>query len=380
MDLTSLLARHPGVTLFDPARDEKEAFKIFESIPMRLPGLNLIYDRSPEFSALLKAQAPEHQTFVARSSTRMLGFASVSWGPRFVNGEEKIVSYIGDLRVVPNKEALSTFKNFYPDLLRTAQTEWKIDYHLTGILSDNKYAIKSLVNSPDKNQFHYHDLGTTTMVNVLSAKPLSSLLSSQLKVEKISVANSLPEEILEFMSSEEKKKLFGFNLNQQEWTRRIATWKGLSDSSIYIHRNLNGIRAVCIPWSVSSIKRMKVSKMKTWARLSLLIPEVFGVAVPKDGEDLKVPYLTHLYFAPDSSLTEKARIISQFIRELKKEAWARKSTFISFDDSWGIHKTKELNRFFLQTTGVNFYGVTLKGEELPDSFKNQKIGFEMSLA
>jgi hypothetical protein len=382
LDITQLLKNYPGVELFDEVCDQEEAFQIFTMIPMKLPGLNLIYDRSPTFLSLLKAQAPEFQTFIGRHEGKMLGFASLAWGPRWLKEEKKIVSYIGDLRVVPVKEAKAMWKQFYPALLDCSKEVFGIDYHLTAVLSDNKFALKSLVEEGRKRSFKYHPLKPTTMVNILSKNPLSPYpaLRPQEHIRKISVMSSEMEKVLTFMDQSERKKIFGHCLKESEWARRLKTWDGLQESSLYLFENEKGLRATCLPWSANALKRLKVNSMKGWLKAGLVLPRLLGLPFPKNDEALKIVYLTHLYFAEDVTDEERALILNQFIQEMRTQDWIKKATFISYADPWGIHRHRLMKKFFLQKTPVNLYAVTREGESLSFPYAGEDVGFEMSLA
>lgn len=379
MDLRDFIKDYPGYDFFDQKKDQQEAFQIFEMIPMRLPGFKLIYDRTPEFSALLQAQAEKFLTFVYKIDHKLQGFASLSWGPRYLNGEKKTVSYIGDLRMKPVRPIISSWKSFYPSLLKNAEKILGIDYHLTAILSDNKLAIRSLVEGK-KNPFKYHFLNEITMVNIIGKKPLKILPRPKAKFKKVALNDSKIADILKFMDQREKEKIFGFCLLDSEWNRRLKHWPKLSDAKVFVFENEKGIQATCIPWSVSEIKRMKVTDMSKWLKASLLLPRLLGFSLPVEGEPLKVPYLTHLYFSPETTVEEKATYLAFFLSEAKNEIWAMDAHFITFADSWGIHKTPLFKKYWLQTTTVNIYAVTHENRTIPDSFKGRDIGFEMSLA
>ena len=380
MDLNDFLDDFPGVSIFNKARDEAEALKIFEAAPMKLPGLDLIYDRSPEFSSLLRAQGPSHQTFVARHRGKMIGFASLSWGPRYVNGKIRTVSYIGDLRILPVREASLLIRKFYPALLDYARKYWGVDYHLTSILSDNKLALNSLVRETGMKKFKYQLLREVKMVNVLGKKPFKKVQAGLGKIERVPVTGAESREILSFMDALEQKKLFGFCLAESEWSRRLTTWPGLSTSTFLTYKTELGLRASCLPWAVTELKRLKVGQMRPWLKTSLLIPRLFGFKLPENGEALRIPYLTHLYFAEDCTPSEKAQILVSFIQEVKSLSWARSSTFISFEDPEEVHRAPEFSFYFTQVTRVGLYGVTREDTSIDVKVDGSGLGFEMALA
>ncbi len=379
MDLDKALADFPGLSLFNEERDNQDTLTIFETIPMKLPGMNLVYDRSPKFRSLLDCQSDQWLTLMGRVDGRALGFASLSWGPRYVNGEIKNVSYLGDLRVLPVKEASSIWKNFYPILLDYSRENLKIDYHLTAILADNKFAIKALVAENPKRKFKYHPLNSTTMINVLGTKPFM-LSKSALKVERISVKDAVKEGLIDFMDREEKKKLFGYDFKHSEWKRRLKSWPLIENFEFFVIRDRNGIRGLSLPWSISPIKRMRVEKMKNALKVLFKGLSLLGLTLPKDGESLKIPYLTHLTFHPEAKNSERAEMVSAFIQETKKLPWAKGAHFISFDDSWNLCSEKFLTPYILQKTQVNLYAVTSVNETIPLEFAGVTLGFEMVLA
>jgi hypothetical protein len=375
------LSLRENIKLIAPLRflqnsDQEELFRIFEASPMKLPGLNLIYDRSPDLTTLLKCQAPQHETIIGEIDNLILGLASLSWGPRYVFGEKQSISYLGDLRTVRDHRAGLIWKGFFPLFLDGVKASG-IQHVLTGILADNAFAIKSLTKRKE-NEFQYHYLQQLSMVNVLGQKPFHSR-SKVHKVQKTPSVSTHAQRLVSFIDQREKGKLFGQCLLDGEWQRRLDVWPDFKLSHIYSIENTKGIRAICIPWSVNKAKRMKAQNIRWWFSLSLNWLKIFGIKIPKVNEALEVAYLTHLHFAKDTSIEERAELLDALIQEVKKEPWIRKASFISFADGQGIHKENKFKKYATQSTPVNLYLVTKKDETIPSNLLNQDISFEMAL-
>ena len=123
-------------------------------------------------------------------------------------------------------------------------------------------------------------------------------------IRKITVAAATSEGILDFMDSLEKKKLFGYCLKDDEWQRRIEAWPKFKDSSVFVYEDAKGIRATCVPWSISPIKRMRAEKVKRIMTWSFGTGRLLGLPLPPEGSPLRIPYLTHPSFAEDTTLPE----------------------------------------------------------------------------
>lgn len=375
MSLKDILPLIPPLRFLEK-RDHEELFRLFEASPMKLPGLNLIYDRSPDLTTLLDCQAPHHLTIVGEEDQRLLGLASLSWGKRYVFGEKQTASYLGDLRTVRDRKAGLIWKGFFTKFLDGIKQSG-IQHVVSGVLADNAFAMKSLVERDD-NEFKYHYLQQLMMVNFLGQKPLQSKKNAY-KVNMTPVQSAQAERLVSFMDQREKEKMFGYCLTDGEWQRRLEIWPDFNLAKIYSIETEKGIRATCIPWSVNKAKRMKAQDIRWWFSLSMNWLKVFGIKIPKENEALDIAYLTHLNFAPDASVDEKAILLDAMIQEMRKEKWIKNSSFISYADQNNLYQQDLFKKYALQTTKVNLYLVTKRDETISSNFLNQDVSFEMAL-
>lgn len=375
MDLVDLLQRQDRIIPYEKSQHEEAIFNLLDSKPMKLPGMDLIYDRRPNFEDLLSIQAQNIQSFVGVKSKQLLGFFSISWGSRYYNGEEKIVSYIGDFRTQHPRQAATLWRQFYPAFISKTRQQG-IDYHLTAILKDNKIAIKNLVESGKDLGFHYNFIKTTHMINILGKIPFLGTAKT------INILNATVDDeaaLIEFLDKENKNKIFGFCFKHSEWNFRKMKWPSFELKNFKLVKSTEGkIIAVCLPWSPSVYKRMIAKNVGFFMKSFLLLLRLFKVNVPQENKAIETLYLTHLTFASDLSRDQKAKILYSFVMDMFRQ---KILTFhmISYADEEQLAKSHVMKCFFQQDTPVNFYVVRANDQMELKFPEDSQLGFEMAL-
>jgi hypothetical protein len=362
----------PEVRLMQSS-DQKAMYELSRLSPMRLPGLDLVYDRSPDFQSLLKCQSKNFETYVSYAGEELLGHASISWKNRLVNGEKKGVAYLGDLRMRKRRESARVWREFYQVLLSDEfRKNNNIDYFLTAVLADNKVAIKNLTQSRN-NKFRYHLLGKLMMVNILGRTPFS------LKKDPHYEVSDWIGEINSHNWDQFEEKEFSYLWKEDEEEYRLNNWAHYSSYNWMkvIDKNEKLI-LITHPWSPSSCKRMTLDN-QDW-KMGLLLKLAQGLGLPslKEGDHLETLYLTGLHFSKSTNNKQRASALAQLIRfELDKPT---RPHMISFADSDGLHREPPIRKNFLMNkTEVLLFQVT-RVDESPLLLKSGiPIEFEMAL-
>ncbi|MFN9066778.1 MAG: hypothetical protein ACK5V3_06085 [Bdellovibrionales bacterium] len=353
--------------------DQEAMFELSRLSPMKLPGLDLIYDRSPDFQNLLNCQSSQFETYVSYLAGELLGHASISWKTRLVNGEKKGVAYLGDLRMRKRRESARVWREFYQVILSDEyRKKNNIDYYLTAVLADNKVAIKNLTQSRN-NKFSYHLLGKQMMVNILGINPFSIFKDNNHEVSE------WVGEINSYNWDQFEEKEFSYLWKEDEDQYRKKNWNQYTSREwMKVNDQNEKIILITHPWAPTICKRMTLDNLDWKMAVFLKAARLFGLPSLNEGSYLDTLYLTGLHFSKMTSRKQKASALAQLIREeLKRSA---RPHMISFADSENLHREPQIRKnFLLNKTEVLLFQVT-RTDEAPVKFKDSlPIEFEMAL-
>lgn len=390
MDIEKVFSKNP---LLAHLKKEEYAsvFDIFESSPMKVGGLDLVYDRSPNFEELLDCQSEHHYTFVVRREERIRALGSVSWGPRFVQHHQEAttkklnVSYAGDFRALFEREAAVAWRRFYSDLMDVIFTSSEFGpskYLLTAVLKDNEIALRNIVQHGRKQiKFTYDLLKEIQMVNFFFRKPWAFRRAPADWVVKRPVATE-EKPWREWLASQHQQMNFGYDFSEapgNEWDRRKTVWPEWNFRNFLSVYNEHEQRVLMtMPWAPTAAKRMRVTSGTFGAKALYKAFRWVGFNSPTVGETFKTLYLTHFCFSKESTIEERRNGLLALLEYLRSQRVFERYNMVSFADQWNLVDGPEFAAYFVQKTGVNLYLVR-RPEDEPTLFSEADIDFEMAL-
>lgn len=374
MDLKDFLREYPQLKLFESTRDNEQVLNLMATSPMRLGAIDLLYDRSPEFQALLKAQGERYLTLLSTSPEgTVTGCFSLSTSIKYIHGVKKVCAYIGDFRTNGSRKVAVLWRTEYQRILKIFQSEEllaKPEYFLTAVLKKNKEAVRNLVGGKKDFGFYYHLLCEKKMVNVIGRWPLSA--KSEYEVQTL--AEEDHPAIKAFLNNNEKKKQFGSVFDDSYadcWSYRQKNWSDMDlNQFLIIKDQQEKIVACCLLWNPKKLKRMSISRMSGFLKKVIKFFNKLGMNLPTQGQSLDTVYLTHLNI--DKSLNTEA-VVSSFLNTAF-DLFPR-AHMISFADEYDV--SSRLDDYIKQITEVLLYEVSTN--KLPSFKSEDKISFEMSL-
>jgi hypothetical protein len=375
LDLNSLLTCLKNGFLVDHTHNS-EILNYFDQEPMSGKSLQLRYTRSPDFFKYLSFQANDYFVFARRNAKQKIDcLGTLHLRPGYINGKVESVGYLGDLRITPTKENVKEWRFFLSHLVNKASEvdEFKGTRHFVmAIIDDNYLAQRALIRST-KNSFTCEPIAKYEMVNILGRKPWRfGLKSKNNLVTRLATASDVSS-LEMFLERESKKIPFGYVFKNGELSRRLKAWPGLSVRSFVIVEKENTILGCAALWSPSPFKKIIVEKLP-W-RLKLfrkLLP------FPKERNELKLSYVTHLQIATELNSVSKGEVVESLFESL----WQKKSEpLMAFCDFKSNSLSPFLKRYFLQKVPMTLYSV--RGLNTPElglsDLKNGLAGFEMAL-
>ena len=384
LPLADFLSRYPDTRLATAA-DNARLLELFDTAPMQTSSFDVRYHRSPDFFRLLAHQAERSFVIVTETAAGALaGVATLSLRPGWMNGQPTTIGALGDLRVKLHRAAVPRWRRVFADLLTHAPaieeladcTQW-----FTAVLDDNRRGRRSLEARGDDAP-RLVPLAPFTMRNLVARLPLPRARHRPAHLRIRRAQPSDREALAAFFESENRGLALGF---RGELDRRLARWEGLSIEAFVYAADAQGIVACVAPWSPSPVKQTVVSRVPTALRwLGAFTSRLPGprVRIPRAGEPLRMPYLTHLTFA--ARLDDRARasvfraLLDRLFDEWTDADWH--CVALCDFDAWRLGRV--LRDFVQQTVPITVYAVLPPGGS-PDALAAMRGGgppaFEMAM-
>ena len=140
----------------------------------------------------------------------------------------------------------------------------------------------------------------------------------------------------------------------------------------------NGQLIACVlPWSPTSIKRMKVSRVAGLMKWATRILRWTGLASVKEDQSIETLYLTHLAFDPCLGTDVRAEVVSSIVHFIFANRRMYQFHMISVAD--GSQKLAPVLKrsFLVQRTLIRLFQVSTNPR--PDYSGDEQVGFEMAL-
>ena len=383
MKLQDIISKYPNLRLATQ-EDNQLILNFFETTAMKGKGLQLSYQRSPDFFKFLKCQSEKYFVIIGENDQKQIcGLGTLVIRPGMIQGKKTNVGYLGDLRIKPDKKVAIQYRKFYGDFITHAsQIEdfYGCQFFLTAILEKNKEAIRSLVENT-KNPFQYIPYSSYKMINIHS-----SMQFFKTKTEiGLEVGFAKPEELDEiklFLFEENKKRAYGFiytDSNYDELNYRLDNWDGLNLSDFVCVKHLGRIVSLCSLWSPASSKKIIVEYMPWYLRCYFFIQSIMK-SVPKVGAELKVLYMNNLSFKEELTKDQMhiyMNMMVDFILSSKKFNGYHSLAYSDFEENSLLEGLK--NKMYVATE-LRLYIVKPRELEFQvESVGKKPPGFEMSL-
>ncbi len=338
-------------------KENLEILRFFHSMTMDTPSMSLRYDRGDDFFAYLYQQCEKNFVITMKNDDGSIhGLGSISLIRHYINGRSEVCAYLGDLRISPklSSRVRVKWKSCYAEVISKFSEidEFEgVRYLYSAILDDNLAAMKSLLKNNDR--IIYHPLTPYETINIYGKNPLLNISKSNLQIQDVNF-----EQVKHLLFGEMKSEGFHYDFSNSEFSeldRRLRTWNNFSHNSFMaVTRSSGEVVATCAPW-ICDTKKLVVTRISGFYKfLGNRIFPLFGIPKMKEGDEIKILYLTHLTFKDDLTAIERTRALSLMINQVLK---TRRSDFhlVSFFKypCWDLGKLP----FFYQSTKATLYQV-----------------------
>lgn len=384
MRLDDLLSRHPGVRRAGPA-DNPRLLDFFEAAPMRTTGFDVRYRRRPDFFRLLRLQGDRAHVVVGEEPDGTLaGVGTLSLRPGFVHGRPTTVGYLGDLRVRPGRVRSALWRRVFAEILAHAHEIEELadcEHWITAILDDNTSARRAL-DRRRPGAPRLVTLARFAMRNLVARLPLPR---RRARTRPWRVFRATPADapaLAAFLDAVNRGRPLGFRDGLEE---RLSRWEGLVIGDFVCASDAAGLVACVAPWSAAPVKQTQVSRVPAGLRalgaLAALVPGR-PVRVPRSGEPLRAPTLTHLAFADRLGAADRVAVfralLDRVFERRRVEAWHCVS--LCDFEAWGLGRG--LSDFVQHAVPITLYAVVPPGRSTAPAEALRTTGppaFEMAL-
>lgn len=389
MTLSDVLKEFPEIRISNPKciHDNQKILEFYNQIQMNSSEFNIKFDRGDLYFRFLNFQSSKYYTFILENDDHKIeGISAMVFFPFILDGQKVEIGYLGDLRIKKNRTSKTQWKDVFHRVIGNAQNIEEIHhcpFFIASIIDSNNQAIKSMMDP--KLPYSFHPVWNYQMTSLVAPKPIISRLLNPRDNFNINPCSLDDIELKSFFDNSNHQKKFSQLLDSKELKRRELNWDNYQGLYTVKDSDTGQILATFSPWSSSSGRKIIVDRVPKKLKKASTFLKLFGVHLPKEGEEMKILYITHLVFNQSIPQTQYSLIINAIVNFIKENKMDKNQDFIAFaedrsEKSPGILSQILEKRYFIQKTPTTLYQVLPQGELKQLLPKGQKPYFEMALA
>jgi hypothetical protein len=256
--------------------------------------IRLAFTREPDAFAASAVMGHRHATIIAREKTSGEPVGMCEWSARrsYIDGEARLLAYLGGLRVAPtHRHRLRVIKGGFQAVRTLLHREPATPYALTAIASDNAVALRLLgANLPGMPAYVPVESFSTFALRPCRAAPSPIHVEPATHEDLPAIAVCLSRTYCQYQFA-------------PAWTARDladpSLCKDLRPDSFLVVRRGPGVAACVALWDQSAFKQTIVRGYRGgigWTRplLNMAGPLLGAPRLPAPGEPLRQVYLSHL--------------------------------------------------------------------------------------
>ncbi|UJR81094.1 hypothetical protein [Sandaracinus amylolyticus] len=370
MRIAEILEGVPGARLATEA-DNDAIVRFYDRRAMGTAAFEVGYRRGPDFFALLRCQSDRHVVIVCESAGEIRGVGTITVRDGWAHGAPVKVAYLGDLRIAQDRRLLVSWRRAYGALVAHASEIEELDrasVFVTAVMDANTLARAALIERRGKGGPTYLPLAPFRMQSVLARWPLWP--RPRLRDVRVRAATSGDREALEaFYESRQRARFAGF---RGDFARRLRAWPGHAIERFVIAEDARSAIIGCVaPWSPSPAKETFVSRVPPHLARAGRVLEPW-IRVPKDGETMKILYLTHL----EAERPDVLRAMIDLVRERTRDERAH---FVALPEYAQFALGDALRPYVVESVPITLYSVHAPGFDGAPIALDRAPGFEMAL-
>ena len=263
--------------------------------------LPLRFDRAPDYFALHRCHAIDHRTWLAENERGdMRGVASLVVRHGYLSGLVRPVAYLGDLRLVPDRQLSRAWMEEVRARLTDLEQEAGVQHAYCCMIRDNRLASQSLLGARRGGRLPLTHWRGYSNVSIYGQRGWRSAARTSDSLRIVQAQSHHADALRAFLDTQSADQPFGCVFSEDEFARRLQTWPDFGIESFLLALDARGNLLGCLaPWDAAQIKRIVLERLpRPIGALRLAfnaMAPVFGrprIAAP--GQALRDIYLTHL--------------------------------------------------------------------------------------
>ena len=260
-----------------------------------LPGaIRLRYEREPDYFLGCGVYGRDTRTIVARAEGG--GLAAACWWssrPRFVNGREEIIGYLGGLRVAPGQRGQWIIPVGFRSLRELGFDASDARGSLISITDGNRLATGLLADRPRRYAPTLRPIDRLLTIGLIVRKRLLPAPSDSLNIAPLAGAEIT--EVVSFWRSEGAKRQFFPIYDEQDFAAGSPTTPGFKPGDLLVARRGGRIVGTLGIWDQSCCKQVVVDgytrTLRAAGPLYNIGARLAGASrLPRPGERLRSAY------------------------------------------------------------------------------------------
>lgn len=283
-----------SVELRQATQADNQAILAFISRHAMQSELQLRFDRSPDFFALLAAHSDRHETWLLLQDGCIVALGSYVIRPGYIRGGIEPIVYLSDLRVAPIRGVAGRWRKHFRELMTEVAARTRARYAFCAVIRDNQLALNSITR---QSALGFHHLCGYATISLLARKPMQRLGKVDVRLAS---ANDFGQ-LQNLLDRDSGSRMFGPVFDHDELRRRLDSWPGFGiESFIVAVDSKNDIVGCVAPWDYAALKRIVIDAMPRaadWLRRAFnLLAPLHGRAkvLPAPGAVLPDIALTHV--------------------------------------------------------------------------------------
>ncbi len=360
--------------------DDNDAILGFLSDHAMQAGLDLRFDRSPDFFALPIAHSPHNETWLGVDGGRLVGLGSCVFRDGYIDERIERVAYVGDLRVDSNRHVAGRWRARLAARLAEVGHTDGLRFGYCAVIRDNRLARNAVRRRHSGDALRFVHLRGYSNVSILARKPWAKPIPKRVKMRRATVHDA--DQVRQFVDAESRRQSFGVVFDKEAWQRRLALWPDLGIERFVLAFDEPGRLVGCIaPWNYAALKRIVIDAMPAGVRA---LRGVYNLLAPLTGRPVLrgrpcvVPdvALSHLTIA-DRDADVLAALLDAAWRDVASGRHFATATLCLYD---GDPLWAAMDRFWYHAVPMDLYVVCLaQHADTAETLRARFPGFEIYL-
>ncbi len=320
-----------------------------------------------------RLQSDDFSTYMILSEHDQIeAIATLVFRKGFLDGVEQTVGYATDLRVSPNRRAITSWTEHFLPIIESERKARNCKYIFTTVARSQRQAYNAFIRPRNlrRPMPRYHLFRRFQMITLHGLWPFHAQPLPGIKIRTAQAADA--EQIAEYIVRQTQTAPLRYLNGAADFKQSLARWRDLNIENFILASDKNGKLIGCVaPWSAERVQRIyplafasAASNMQDMLR----VLSWFGVAHPMAvvGEEMQMRHLTHLH--ADNPDIFYSLLFHAYQMAGKKE-------FLVYPHFEGNLTNLAPRSFISAEMNFGYYCILLPSDGVPDFLKPRSLSY-----